>query len=407
MSVVLATAVFVLAYIGMALGRIPGLNIDRAGIALMALAILLAGGAVSVSQATAAIDGRTLILMFALMIISGQFAEAGFYDACAGRISGARVPPDKLLALVIVVAGGLSALLVNDIVVFAMAPVLCAGLKERGLDPRPYLLALAGAGNAGSAATLIGNPQNILIGQAGSLGFWEFLGTCGPPAVAGLVCVFLAVRLRWRKELAMTVRAEMSPSTPLDRRQMLKACAALALLLVLFATPIPREVAALAVAALLLASRTIHSRHLVSAVDWHLLLLIACLFVVTAAFSATGVPQEILSLTPVSPETLSGLVPGALLASNTIGNVPATILILSLWPQLPAGTLYGMAILTTLAGNLLLVGSLCNLIVAERAAAAGVHLSFGDFTRAGIPMALSSLLLGAAWLWLGGWMPLF
>jgi len=281
---------------------------------------------------------------------------------------------------------------------------LCVGLKARGLDPKPYLMALAGAGNAGSAATLIGNPQNILIGQTGELGFWHFLVVCGPPAVMGLACVYFAVRVMWAKELATPPQAVAVQAPSVNRRQINKALLATVALLVLFATPLPREIAALAVAAVLLASRVIQSRRLVAEVDWALLLLIMCLFVVTGAFAKTDVAVEILGA--VRPDTLAVLAPGALLVSNTIGNVPATILLLSLWPDLPSGTLFGLAVLSTLAGNLLLVGSLCNLIVAERAAAAGVKLSFGDFARAGVPMALVSMVLAVLWLWAGGWMRL-
>ena len=100
-------------------------------------------------------------------------------------------------------AGGLSAVLANDVVVFAMTPMLCVGLKGRGLDPRPYLIALAGAANAGSAATLIGNPQNIVIGQVGGLDFWRFMAACGLPALAALACVFVTVAFVWRGRLTV------------------------------------------------------------------------------------------------------------------------------------------------------------------------------------------------------------
>jgi len=405
----LVVVVFALTYVGMALGHVPGLKVDRAGITLIAVAILLATESISFGAATAAIDGATLVLMFALMILSAQFAGAGFYDGCASRIVAAKAHPHVLLALVIAVGGVLSAILVNDIVVFAMTPILCIGLRGRGLDPKPYLMALAGAANAGSAATLIGNPQNILIGQVGKLGFWDFVVVCGPPALIGLICVYGGVRLMWGKELAAPAHTGGPVNAVEDRWQVGKALIATVVLLALFASPLPREVAALAVAAALLISRTVKSHKLVAAVDWPLLLMIACLFIVTGAFAATGVGTRLLEASAAygfKPDSLMTLVPGALLASNTIGNVPATILIVSLWPDLPSGALYALAILTTLAGNLLLIGSLCNLIVAERAQLMGVRLGFGDFARAGIPVTLSSMALAALWLWLGGWLPL-
>jgi Na+/H+ antiporter NhaD/arsenite permease-like protein len=104
------------------------------------------------------------------------------------------------------------------------------------------------------------------------------------------------------------------------------------------------------------------------------------------------------------PESLAVMAPLALVMSNTIGNVPAVILILSVWPDPPTGALYGLALLSTLAGNLLLVGSIANLIVAERAAAVGVRLGFLDHARAGVPITILSMAAAVAWLGLAGWM---
>src|SRR5262249_51604157 len=168
----LIIVVFALTYVGMALGRIPGLKVDRTGIAMIAAAVLVAVGAVPAGEIVGAIHFPTLLLMGGLMILSARLGAAGFYDAAASWIARQAGRPLRLLALTIVVGGGLSALLVNDIVVFAMTPPLCAGLAARRLDPRPFLFGLAAASNAGSAATLIGNPQNIMIGQVGGLDFW-------------------------------------------------------------------------------------------------------------------------------------------------------------------------------------------------------------------------------------------
>ena len=181
---VLVLAAFLFTYAGMALGRLPGLRVDRTGIALIAVAILLAGGAIETGFPARAIDAPTLVLLFALMVVSAQFASSGFYAACADRIVRSAVPPRRLLALTIAIGGSLSAVLVNDIVVFAMTPLLVEGLRRRGLDPRPFLLGLAAASNAGSAATVIGNPQNILIGSVSGLGFARFAAVLGPVALA-------------------------------------------------------------------------------------------------------------------------------------------------------------------------------------------------------------------------------
>lgn len=401
--------VFAATYAGMALGRVPGLKLDRTGIALMAVAALLAFGSIDVAAVGRAIDASTLILLFALMLLSAQFAGAGFYDLCVARITGAQIGPTALLGLVILVAGVLSAVLANDIVVYAMTPLLCAGLKARGLDPRPFLIGLAGGSNAGSAATIIGNPQNILIGQVGGLDFWAFAAVCGVPALMAMLVVFLVARWVWRESLA----ASMAPSAPLpplawNRWQTTKGMLAALALIALFLTPVPREVGALAIAALLLASRTMGSRTMIGTVDWHLLLLFACLFAVTAAFAGTGTAADGLAWLKARalwPDNLAVLAPLSLVLSNGIGNVPAVILLMAVWPNPSPGALYGLAVLSTLAGNFLIIGSLANIIVAERAAAVGVRLGFADFARAGVPMTLISMALAALWLGLGGWMP--
>lgn len=408
---VLIVAVFVVTYVGMALGRVPGLKIDRTGIALMAVAVLLASGAFDVPAVGQAIDAPTLILLFALMILSAQFFHAGFYDLCARLITRAGASPTALLALTVIVAGGLSAVLANDVVVYAMTPLLCAGIAGRGLDPRPFLIALAGASNAGSAATVIGNPQNILIGQVGGLDFWSFLSVCAVPAIVATAIVFAVVRLVWREtfERAPEPPADDAPSVPVDRWQVGKGAVATVCLIGLFATPLPREIGALAIAAALLASRKMASRAMIGAVDWHLLVLFACLFTVTAAFAGTGAAADGLAWLEARgllPDTLAVMAPLMLVASNGIGNVPAVVLLTAIWPDAGEGALYGLALLSTLAGNLLIVGSLANLIVAERAAQVGVRLGFADFARAGVPMTLLSMAFAVGWLALGGWMPL-
>ncbi|HXV26388.1 MAG TPA: SLC13 family permease [Alphaproteobacteria bacterium] len=405
----LVTLVFALTYIGMALGRVPGLKLDRVGISLIALVVLLAGEAVAVGDLGAAIDAPTLILLFALMILSAQFGAARLYEWCASRITRAQGSPYALLALTVVASGLLSAVLANDIVVFAMTPLLCLGIRRRGLDPRPFLAALAGASNAGSAATIIGNPQNILIGQVGGLDFWTFLIVCGAPALLALGITYGVVALVWRAELSHAANPMESPDLPpLDRWQLAKAGLGTAALILLFATSLPREIGALVIAAFLLLSRRMHSRDMVGAVDWPLLLLFACLFVITHAFAETGLAREAIAALgsrDLLPETIAVMAPLALLASNSIGNVPFVVLLLAVWPSPSEGGLYGLALLSTLAGNLLLTGSLANIITAERAAAAGVRFGFADHARAGVPLTLASLAVAALWLAVTGWMP--
>lgn len=400
----LPVIVFILVYLGMGLGKVPGLAVDRTGIALLGLIALIATETMTLAQAGAAIDTPTIALLFALMIVSAQFEQSGFYGWVAERVTQAASSPRLLLAAVIGTTGLLSAVLTNDVVVFALTPLLCSGLLTFNLDARPYLVALAASANAGSAMTLIGNPQNILIGQAGKLDFWHYTVMALPPSLITLVIIFCVISLTW----------PISPATPvaithvtLDRLQLAKALVAIVALITLFFTPLPREVSALTVAGVLLLSRRLSSRNMIGAVDWHLLLLFVCLFGVTDAFAKTGVAQDglvWLEQMGLLPQRLNVMMPATLVSSNTIGNVPSVILLIKLLPHLSPGQLTGLAMLSTFSGNLLLTGSLCNIIVAERASSVGARLGFMDFARSGIALTIFSVAITTLWLWFTGLM---
>ena len=405
----LTVIIFVIVYLGMALGRLPWLAIDRTGVALLGLIALLAVGELSLTEAAKAIDIPTIALLFALMIVSAQFEMSGFYRWVAARLTRAARTPRRLLAAIIIATGALSAILTNDVVAFALTPLICAGLAQERVDARPYLIAVAAAANAGSAATLIGNPQNILIGQVGGVTFGSYSLLAAVPVLLALLLTHVAIIMTWGASFAATtVLPQVSDSAiSIDRFQTAKGLVAIAALIVLFMTPVPREISALGIAGLLLLSRKLASRDMIGATDWHLLLLFICLFGVTEAFVKTGLTQEGVSLLAtygLRPEKISVMAPLMLFASNTIGNVPTIILLLKVLPDLPHGVLTGVALLSTFAGNLLLTGSMCNIIVAERGAASGVTLRFWDFARSGIVIAVGSMAIACGWLWFTGLM---
>ncbi len=401
--------VLILTYIGMAAGRIAWLRVDRTGIALLAVIALLASREMTLDDFGSAVDMPTLALLFAMMIISAQFAESGFIDLCAHTMVETRGGTAALLALTVAIGGGLSAVLANDILVVAIAPLLIACAQRRGLDPRPFAIALAASINAGSSATLIGNPQNILLGAIGQLDFWRFLGACGVPALFALIVVFAVVWLQWHRRMrantpppdAVPIAAAAAVEHLLDRNQTIKGAVAVLALLVLFATPLPREIGALIIAALLLANRKITSRTMIAAVDWPLLLLVSCLFAITGQLNGSGIAAQVLAFLDTHrllPNNLLLLFPFAAATSNTIGSVPTAMLLLQIWPNPPPGVLYALALLSTLAGTLLLTGSLTNLLIAERAERMGAGLTFREYARAGVPIAVLSLAFALFWL---------
>lgn len=395
--------VFVGVYLGMALGRVPGLAVDRTGVALVGAIALFVTGVSDAGQILRSVDFATITILFSLMVLSSLFAASGFFEWCASNIAAASISPVRLLALTVVIAGSLSAVLTNDVVVWAMTPVLVRGLAARHIDPRPYVIALACSANAGSAATLIGNPQNLLIGQHGSLGFWDFTLVCGIPATVSLGCVFLVVAVSWRDRLGDVVSPEHLPrrdQTVLAMWPLVKAVAAAGAAILVFTLSQDRATWMLAIAGALLLSRTLSTRRMLSMVDWHLLLLFACLFVVTGAFAGTGLPERFFARLPgwLAVDSPAALVLVSLTGSNTIGNVPLVVLILSSLPDIGSTNLYAFAVFSTLSGNFLIIGSLANIIAVERSHAAGVAIGFGEYARVGIPVTLLSLLASFGWI---------
>jgi Na+/H+ antiporter NhaD/arsenite permease-like protein len=397
--------VFALVYLGMFLGRLPWLALDRTGLALLGALLLVVAGRTGLTDAWTAIDLPTVALLFGLMILSAQLRLGGFYSCLTGKLAGARIGPCGMLALLMGLSALLSALLVNDIVCLAMAPVLAEGCARKHLNPVPFLLALACAANIGSAATLIGNPQNILIGQTLNLSFVDYLGIATPPVIAGLgiswAVIALSYRHRWHREIPEN-RADVPT---FNGWQTTKGLLILFALICAFLFSCwPRELVALAAAAMLLTSRRTASRRLLNLVDWQLLLLFMGLFVVHRAMDATGLPAHGLNtlagwgMDITRPEWLYVLAAGL---SNLVSNVPAVMLLLPAAKHPAAGILLALA--STLAGNLLIIGSIANIIVVEQAARFGIALGWREHARIGVPVTLLSLAVTAGWLW---WMVL-
>jgi Na+/H+ antiporter NhaD/arsenite permease-like protein len=381
--------VFAFVYVGMILGGMPGLALDRTGVALLGAIALLATDRVSPQAAWDAVDVPTMALLFGLMVVSAQFRLGGFYTRLTRQLAGAEVSPDILLALLILVAGVLSALLANDIVCLAMAPVLVEGCTRRRLDPVPFLLALACAANVGSAATLIGNPQNMLIGQTLHLSFAHYLLDAGVPSLLGLAVVWWVVRRhvggQWHKQTPVP----QIPTNGFNPWQTGKGMAVLVVLVIAFLfSPWPRDVLAMIAAGVLLASRRMASRDILGQVDWHLLVLFAGLFVVNHALAASGVPIS-------QPSWLFVI---TVFLSNLVSNVPAVMLLLPSATHPLAGPV--LALSSTLAGNLFIVGSIANIIVIDQAARLGLRITWREHVKVGVPVTLLTLALAAGWLWL-------
>lgn len=402
----LTLAIFVLVYVAMGFGHLPGFKVDRTGAAVVGAMALVALGKIAPGAAWTAIDYRTIGLLFGLMVVSSAFVVAGFYDRAALWVGGLKVSPPALLAVLIGVSGALSAVLTNDVVVVAMTPVLVAITLARGLNPTPFLLAFCFAANVGSAATIIGSPQNMIAAEALRLSFTGFMRVSAVPALLGLPLVWLAIVLlyrgRWRR--AAAAPGPVPAAIPFDRLETIKAAVVtLAVVAAFVFSDWPHMLVALAGAAVLLVNRSISSKDMLSRVDGDLLLLLIGLFVVNAAVAATGLPQRLLAdLDAIGldlHDPLSMLVVMSVL-SNVVGNNPAVMLAAPFLDGAARPEALGAAIAlgTGFSSNLVIFGSLAGIIVAEQGRAHGVEISFRAFSRAGLPVALACLALAAGWI---------
>jgi Na+/H+ antiporter NhaD/arsenite permease-like protein len=318
-----------------------------------------------------------------------------------------------------VVSALLAAILTNDVVCFALTPLVCAALLATRLDPLPYLLALACGTNIGSALTPIGNPQNILISQKLGLAFLPFVLACALPVAAALAFTywFLARRLGERSgtaaESRAAVRAETAAVPVLDRREATKAIVLTVVAIGLFLTPVPAYLTGCAVAGIVLTSRRMHSRTMLGLVDWQMLALFVALFIVTRGLELSGwteAGQRLLAGAGLPLARAGVLVPVVAGLGNLVGNVPAVMLLLPFVAVAPGAVAaaaepqigYALALASTFAGNAFIVGSVANLIVVEQAGRLGIRIGFREHLRVGLPVTLVSLAAAIAMLaWMG------
>lgn len=409
----LTLLIFFLVYVVMGLGKMPGFKIDRTGAALVGALAMIVVGSISAKAAWDGIDYRTIGLLFGLMVVSGSFAVSGFYAWITQKVATLPITPPALLGVLIFVSGFMSALLTNDVVVVAMTPLLVTITLARKLNPVPFLLAFCFAANAGSASTLIGSPQNMIIAERLGLSFNQFILAAGLPALLSLPMIWGIVgwlyRGRWflvnTPKINTNISALKLSSTKLDVVETWKAVIVAVAVVVAFVADIwPRELVALAGASILLVNRKIASKDVLKQVDGDLLLLIMGLFIVNQAVAATGLPQTLLEdlrQAGININNPLSLFFSSAVLSNIVGNNPAVMLLAPyLDPTLGNASQLGAALAlgTGFSSNMIIFGSLAGIIVVEQAATCNVRISFGNFAKAGVPVALLTLIMAACWI---------
>ncbi len=402
MTELVPAAILLGTYIVLAIGQPPLLRIDRTGAAVIGAILMVTVGGLPLDEAFRAVDYRTLILLFGMMVLIANLQLSLFFTSLARAVVSSIHHPAALLVAVVVASGALSALFVNDTICLVFTPVILEIAAARGHRPLPYLLALATASNIGSVATITGNPQNMLIGSLSGIGYRAFAGALVPVAVAGLAIDAVVLWWLFKGDL------HAGPSEfggrgprPVHKAMMVKSLAVAAGVVVAFLAGADTALVAASAAAILLVTRRVKPDKVYRRIDWGLLTLFIGLFVVVAGIERVGLDRDFFDLLrPIGVESVWGLSVVAAVLSNLTSNVPAVMLFTRVVPHLPdpQTSWLALAMSSTLAGNLTILGSIANIIVVEGARQRGVVISFRDYLRVGLPVTLATIAFGIWWL---------
>jgi Na+/H+ antiporter NhaD/arsenite permease-like protein len=396
-----AAVIFLLTYLVLAIGRLPGFRVDRTGAAIIGATLMIATKSISIQQAYAAIDYNTIILLFGMMIVVANLRLSGFFTLVSAWVVEHTGRPIVLLAAIVFVSGFFSAFFVNDTMCLVLTPLVLDIARRLRRNPVPYLLAVAMAANIGSVATITVNPQNMMIGSFSGIGYREFTAALAPVAAAGLVALTALLALIYRRELRQeaALAIEHQP-VKVDSVLLWKSLLVSAAMIAFFFAGWPVPEVALAAGALLLISRRVGPETVYREIDWPLLVMFVGLFIVVAGVERTALSADLLGLAArFRLDRTAVLSAWAAALSNIVSNVPAVLVFKPVAAHLPdpRHAWLVLAMSSTLAGNLTVLGSVANLIVVERARREA-EISFWGYAKVGIPVTLVTLALGVVWL---------
>ncbi|HUJ17704.1 MAG TPA: anion transporter [Nitrospirota bacterium] len=400
--VITALVIFIITYVFIGLRQIPRVHVDRTAGALVGAVLTIVFGVLTLDEAFAAIDMHTLLLLLGMMIITVYLRAAGFFELMADKILSLSRTPVQLLVFIVLSSGLLSALFVNDTICLIYTPIVLEVTVQLGINPMPYLLALATSSNIGSVMTVTGNPQNMLIGIYSKVPYLAFLGALFPVAIAGLVVSAAVIWLVYRKDMnadAFTSRPAL-PGYQVRKPLLVKALLVCAAVLAAFSLGYPYALVAACGAVALLLIGGVSTERILEGVDWTLLLFFSGLFVVMHGVEVSGLAAFVIGGTGdlasySSLGKIAGLSAVSVILSNLVSNVPAVMLLKPLTQSLGNGHFFWLALAmsSTLAGNLTLIGSVANLIVAQQARRR-VEISFMEYFRVGALITAATIAIG-------------
>jgi Na+/H+ antiporter NhaD/arsenite permease-like protein len=402
----LVAVIFVLTYVVIAIQKIPGIRIDRPSGVMVGGTLLVLTGLIGIREASAFVDPDVMLFLLGMMVQIAYLEHAGFFEFVAAQLALRSRTPAALLSATILVSAVMSALFVNDTVCLLFTPILLGAARRLNLNPVPYLIGLAMSSNFGSALTITGNPQNMYIGIQSGLPYLRFMAVMAGPVALSLLMTYAGIRLAFPGVVHGRAFGPVElAAVPLARRLVLKTLLAMALTLGLFIGGMSYPLAALVGASLIVVIGRVPPRRVFVELDWNVLLFFAGLFVVMGAFAKAGYValllgwvEPVLAHAGAWTDALLSLV--TVLFSNLVSNVPAVILMQPLVIHLGGSDSLWMllALASTFAGNLTLVGSVANLIVAEQASSQGVTIGFWTYLKVGLPVTVLSAAAGTLWL---------
>lgn len=396
-----AIIIFALTYLVLALGRLPGFRVDRTGATIIGASLMLAFNVLSVEEANAAIDYDTIMLLFGMMIVVANLRLSGFFTLVSAWVVEHAHRPLLLLGAIVLVSGFFSAFFVNDTICLVLTPLVLEIAMHLKRNPTPYLLAVAMASNIGSVATITGNPQNMMIGSFSRIPYRNFSAALAPVALAGLAIATAVIVLMYRREFATEPKVAIEPVRVRVNRVLLwKSLAVAAVMVACFFAGWPVPKVALIAGAVLLVTRRVKPEKVYLQIDWPLLVLFIGLFIVVAGVEKVVLSKNTFELVSrLRLENTALLSAAAAILSNVVSNVPAVLIFKPFVAHLadPRHGWLALAMSSTLAGNLTILGSVANLIVLQKAKG-HVEIGFWEYARTGAVIASATIAFGVWWL---------
>lgn len=382
------------------MGKSPIFRVDRAGAAIIGAVATVSTGVLSYNEAALAVDFKTIIILFSMMIVVANLKLAGFFELVGEAVCQRVNTKKKLLFAVIITSGIMSALAINDIICLLFTPVVLLICRKAQCNPIPHLLGVAMASNIGSAATLLGNPQNILIASLSEMMFLRYFLVACPVVIIGLIAVYGAIAYFYREELDGIFAATITSHGNVHGYLIVKSLIVLAFVLVGYISGYDLALVSCLGGAALLITRRVKPNKVYSSIDFNLLVIFIGLFIIVAGVERSGLMAFALDkLSFAGFKNMGIFAVMTLILSNIVSNVPAVLLMKFFIPIENAEYWWkALALFSTLAGNLTITGSIANLIVVEIAKRDNVSVTARDYLKVGFPLTIITTIIGIIWL---------